>query len=185
VQTYISFRPLGRSDFPLLQEWLSAPHVEAWWHDRSDLASVEAKYGPRVDGAEPTRVFLMEYGRLPVGFIQWYLWSDYPKHAGQLNAELTSAGMDLAIGDFAMIGLGLGPVAIREFVTQIIFANLYVTAVVTDPEEGNVRSLSAFKKAEFIPTDKVQLVGENVTRQVMRMDRLRPRMLPTPRNRYG
>ena len=46
----ISFRPLCRSDFPLLQKWLSAPHVAAWWNESADLASIEAKYGPRDEG---------------------------------------------------------------------------------------------------------------------------------------
>ena len=44
----ISFRPLERCDFPLIQEWLAAPHVAVWWNEQYDLASVEAKYGPRV-----------------------------------------------------------------------------------------------------------------------------------------
>ncbi len=71
-----------------------------------------------------------------------------------------------------MIGLGLGPLAIREFITQIVFADPGVTAVVTDPEEGNVRSLRAFRKAGFMPVQQVQLVGENFKRQVVRLDRL-------------
>jgi aminoglycoside 6'-N-acetyltransferase len=167
----ISFRPLSRSDFHLLQEWLSAPHVAAWWHERFDLASVDAKYGPRVDGAEPTHVFVIEQGGRPVGWIQWYLWSDYPEHALQLRAELGSAGIDLAIGERAMTGLGLGPTAICEFLRQIVFADPNVSAVITDPEEGNLRSLCAFKKAGFAVTNTVQLAGENVKRQVVRMDR--------------
>jgi len=172
VQPSITFRQLGRSDFPLLQEWLSAPHVKAWWHDSLDLPGVEAQYGPRVDGVEPTHVFVMEFAGRPFGLIQWYVWSDYPRHAAQLKAELTAAGIDLAIGKLPMIGLGLGPLAIREFVTQIVFADPGVTAVVTDPEEGNVRSLRAFRKAGFMPAQQVQLVGENFKRQVVRLDRL-------------
>jgi aminoglycoside 6'-N-acetyltransferase len=163
----ITFRPLGRSDFPLLQEWLSAPHVAAWWHERLDLAGVDAKYGPRVDGAEPTHVFVIEHGGRPIGFIQWYLWSDYPEHARQLSAELTSAGIDLAIGELVMTGLGLGPIAIREFLRQIVFANPKISGVVTDPEEGNVRSLRAFEKAGFAVTNTVQLAGENFKRIVL------------------
>ena len=173
IQPSISFRPLDRSDFPLLLEWLSAPHVDAWWHERLDLTSIEAKYGPRVDGVEPTHVFVMEYGVRPVGFIQWYLWSDYPQHAAQINAELTSAGIDLAIGEIAMTGVGLGPLAIGEFIEKIIFADASVSAVVTDPEEGNLRSLRAFTKAGFTLADTVQLAGENIKRRVVRMDRLR------------
>jgi aminoglycoside 6'-N-acetyltransferase len=171
MQTPISFRPLGRSDFPLLQKWLSSAHVNAWWRERLDLTSIEAKFGPRVDGVEPTHVFVMEHGGRPVGWLQWYLWSDYPQHAVQVRAELASAGIDLAIGELAMTGLGLGPVAICEFLAQIVFADPCVTAVVTDPEESNVRSLRAFTKAGFTLTDTIQLAGENFKRRVVRMDR--------------
>jgi len=167
----ISFRPLERSDFPLLQEWLSAPHVAAWWNERSDLASVEAKYGPRVDGTEPTHVSVVEQEGRPIGWIQWYLWAAYPEHARQLGAEPASAGIDLAIGELKMTGFGLGPVTIREFLTQFVFTNPTVCAVVTDPEERNVRSLRAFKKAGFNTVKTVQLVGEDCRRQVVRFDR--------------
>jgi aminoglycoside 6'-N-acetyltransferase len=142
-----------------------------WWRERLDLAGVEAIYGPRVDGVEPTHVFVMQNDGRPVGWIQWYLWSNYPRHGGQLRAEHTAAGIDLAIGELAMTGLGLGPVAIREFLAQIVFANPCVTAVVADPEEGNFRSLRAFRKAGFTLTDAVQLSGENFERRVVRMDR--------------
>jgi aminoglycoside 6'-N-acetyltransferase len=171
MQESVSFRPLGRSDFPLLQQWLSTPHVDAWWHDRLDLASVGAKYGPRVDGFEPTHVFVIEHRERPVGWIQWYLWRDYAGHARQLGADLDSAGIDLAIGELAMTGLGLGPIAICEFLRQIVFADPSVNAVINDPEESNVRSLRAFEKAGFAVTGTVQLAGENFKRRVVRMDR--------------
>ena len=168
----ISFRPLQRSDFPLLQEWLAAPHVAVWWNERPDPASVEAKYGPRVDGSEPTHVFVIERQGRPVGWIQWYLWADYPEHARQLGAIPSSAGMDLAIGEAAMTGFGLGPVAIRE-AARLIFSDDAVSAVVTDPEENNLRSLRAFEKAGFRAVRTVQLAGEDCKRQVMRLDRPR------------
>jgi aminoglycoside 6'-N-acetyltransferase len=171
MQVSLSFRPLSRFDFPLLQEWLSAPHVAAWWHEPLDLASVYAKYGPRVDGVEPTHVFVIEQDGRPVGWIQWYLWSDYPEHASQLRAELGSAGIDLAIGERAMTGLGWGPTAICEFLRQIVFADLRVSAVIADPEEDNLRSLRAFKKAGFTETNTVQLAGENFKRRVVRINR--------------
>jgi aminoglycoside 6'-N-acetyltransferase len=167
----ISFRPLGRSDFPLLQEWMSAPHVAAWWRESLDSTSVNLKYGPRVDGVEPTHVFVIENMGRPVGWIQWYLWSDYPEHARQLGAEPASAGIDLALGELAMTGLGLGPIAIREFLKQIVFADLNVRAVITDPEESNLRSLRAFKKAGFTLENTVQLAGENFQRRIVRKAR--------------
>jgi len=145
--------------------------VAAWWHERLDLATVHARYGPRVDGAEPTHVFVIEHSGRPVGWIQWYLWSDYPQHALQLGAEPTAAGIDLALGDYAMTGLGLGPAAIREFLKQIVFANPGVSAVIADPEEGNLRSLRVFEKAGFTVTNAVQLTGENFKRRVVRLNR--------------
>jgi aminoglycoside 6'-N-acetyltransferase len=144
-----------------MQQWLCAPHVAAWWHQPLDLAGVHAKYGPRVDGGEPTHVFVIEYDGRPVGWIQWYLWSDYPEHARQLSAELAAAGIDL----------GLGTAASCEFLAQIVFRNRRVTAVITDPEEGNLRSLGAFRKAGFTITHTVQLAGENLQRRVVRMER--------------
>jgi aminoglycoside 6'-N-acetyltransferase len=169
VKALLSFRLLGRSDFPLLQRWLSAPHVDAWWHERLDLAGVAAKYGPRVDGVEPTHVFVIEHEGHPIGWIQWYLWADYPAHALQLAAEPASAGIDLAIGELGMTGLGLGPVAIREFLDQIVFRNASI--VIADPEEANVRSLRAFQKAGFTGMNTVQLLGESFRRRVVRIGR--------------
>lgn len=130
MQASISFRPLARSDFHLLQAWLAAPHVAAWWNERNDLASVEAKYGPRVDSVEPTNVFVIEQKCRPIGWIQWYVWADYPEHARQVGAEPASAGIDLAIGEFSMTGLGLGPVIIREFLHQFVFTDPSTCAVV-------------------------------------------------------
>lgn len=171
MQASISFRPLSRSDFPLLQKWLSSPHVAAWWGDPPDIAAVNEKYGPRIDGAQPTHVFVIEYQGRPVGWIQWYLWCDYPEHSLQLDAEPLSAGIDLAIGELAMMGLGLGPAAIREFLRQIVFAEKRIESVITDPAEANVRSLRAFEKAGFSVTNKVQLSGETFKRLVVRVNR--------------
>jgi aminoglycoside 6'-N-acetyltransferase len=172
MQASISFRPLERRDLHLLQQWLTAPHVATWWNERHDLASVEAKYGPRIDGREPTNVFVIELERRPIGWIQWYLWADYPEHARQLGAEPASAGIDLAIGELKMTGVGLGPVIILKFINQFVFTNASVGAVVADPEERNLRSLRAFQKAGFSVLRTIQVTGEDSPRHVVRL--LRP-----------
>jgi RimJ/RimL family protein N-acetyltransferase len=171
MQVSISFRPLNRSDFPLPQKWLSAPHVAAWWGEPLDLAAVDEKYGLRVDGTEPTHAFVIEHSGQPVGWIQWYLWSDYPEHALQLGAELASAGLDLAIGEPGMMGLGLGPIAIREFLGRVVFAGAKISAVIADPAETNLRSLRVFEKVGFTVTNRVQLTSENFKRLVVRVNR--------------
>jgi aminoglycoside 6'-N-acetyltransferase len=168
----ISFRRIGRSDFPLLQKWLGAPQVAVWWNEHSDLASLEAKYGPRIDGNEPVHVYLILFEGAPIGWIQWYRWHDFPKHAMQLCADHRSAGIDLAIGEIEMTGRGLGPAVIRDFVSNYIFYNGDVDAIVADPSVSNLNSVSAFKKAGFSIVSTVQLVDEDFERHVVRLDRI-------------
>lgn len=168
---HVSFRPLERCDFRMLQGWLAAPHVAAWWNERADLASIEAKYGPGIDGLEPTHVFVILTQGEPIGWIQWYSWADYPAHARQLGAEPDSAGIDLAIGRLDRTGEGLGPLAIRTFLNDVVFSDASVRAAVADPEEANVRSLRAFEKAGFQVTNTVQLAGEACRRMVVRIER--------------
>jgi aminoglycoside 6'-N-acetyltransferase len=167
----ISFRALRRSDLPLLERWLSEPHVEAWWHTPLDLATLHEKYGPRIDGIEPTHVYVIEYDERSIGWIQWYRWSDYPGHASQLGAPPDAAGIDLAIGEPEMLGRGLGAHAIRRFVENVVFVDRAITACVSDPDERNVRSLRAFEKAGFIAVRSVRLAGEQTTRRVVRLER--------------
>ena len=119
----MSFRPLSRSDFPVLQRWLAEPYVDAWWHEPLDPIGLEDKYGPRIDKTEPTNVFIIEHKNQPTERIQWYRWSDYSEHAVQLEAESNSAGIDITIGEPEMIRLGLGPMAIEEFLKRIVFSN--------------------------------------------------------------
>jgi len=167
----ISFRSLGRSDFSLLQGWLAARHVAVWWNERFDAESLEAKYGPRIDGREPIHVYLIQNESVPIGWIQWYRWRDFKVHADRLGADLCSAGIDLAIGEIHMTGRGLGPVVIREFAANYIFTNVEICAIVADPATKNLRSVRAFQKADFKIVNTVRLEGEAFERHVVRLDR--------------
>lgn len=167
----ITFRPMRRSDFLLVQRWLAAPHVAVWWNEQFDFASLEAKYGPGIEGSEPIHRYLILIEGVPIGWIQWYRWRDYPRHAIQLGAEHKSAGIDLAIGEIERTGHGLGPAVIRQFGADYIFASRDVAAIVADPAVSNLHSVSAFKKAGFSIVSTVQLVGEEFERHVVRLDR--------------
>jgi RimJ/RimL family protein N-acetyltransferase len=169
----ISFRALSASDFPLLQQWLSEPHVEAWWHQALDLAEVVKKYGPRIDGTEPMHVYIIDSASGPMGFIQWYRWSDYPEHAVQLGAERNAVGIDLAIGDLTLTGRGIGPKIIRGFLDTRVWPQPDVAAVVVDVDARNARSLRAFEKAGFSRTATIRLRGEDFERNVLRFGRAR------------
>lgn len=172
----ISFRPLERSGYPHLQKWLAAPHVAIWWNESFDPRSLEAKYGPGIDGSEPIHVYVIQHEDAPIGWIQWYRWCDFPEHAARLGAEAHSAGIDLAIGEAGMTGLGLGPTIIREFAKKHIFVNSAVSAIVADPAKTNRQSVRAFEKAGFRIVRTVQLPDEGFDRAVVRWDRPRLRI---------
>ncbi len=167
----LSFRPLQESDFTLLQRWLVSPHVRKWWHEPLELEGVIAKYGPRVNGSEPTHVYIIENVKRPIGWIQWYRWSDYPDHSRQIGASSDSAGIDLAIGEESALGFGLGATVIQQFILRFIFVDPSIVAVITDPQEENVRSRRAFEKAGFRPMQTVVLRDETFKRTIIRLDR--------------
>ena len=164
-----TFRPLERSDFPLLQRWLAEPHVDAWWHQKLDLDGLERRYGPYIDGTAPAYGFVIQQDVRPIGFTQWYRWADYPDYAAPVNAGPQSAGIDLFIGELDMIGLGIGPRVIREFVHGIVFADSRMTSVIADPAVENLQSVRAFEKAGFTATNVIQRAGEDFERRLMRL----------------
>jgi hypothetical protein len=43
--------------------------VAVWWNENFDLASLEAKYGPGIDGSEPIHVYLIQFEGVPIGWI--------------------------------------------------------------------------------------------------------------------
>ncbi len=167
MSTDVSFRPLRRDDLARLERWLSEPHVDEWWHQPLDAAGVLAKYTPRIDGTEPTHVFVIEHAGAAIGWIQWYRWADYPAHAAKLGAGPTTAGVDLAIGEPALVGRGLGSGALALFVERIVFADPAVTACISDPEARNLRSVRAFEKAGFVVVRTEVVSGEHVPRCIV------------------
>lgn len=148
----ISFRPLARQDFGLLSEWLSAAHVRAWWREDHDAAAVERRYGPVVDGRDPTEIFVIERGRQPIGLIQRYRFADNPEWRAAISVAGTpddAAGIDYFIGVKDLIGAGIGPQVIDRFVGEVWDRYPDVTAVVASVQADNRRSWRALEKIGF------------------------------------
>jgi aminoglycoside 6'-N-acetyltransferase len=148
----VALRRLRRDDLPLLTGWLQAPHVREWWRDEpTDLTTVEAKYGPCIDGDDPTVLFVIEVNRHPVGMIQRYRFADEPEWSVALSGitDLTAtAGIDYLIGEPEAIGKGTGSAAIAALVAQT-FTDPAVQSIVVTVQQPNVASWRALEKAGF------------------------------------
>lgn len=136
----------------MLCGWLAAPHVLPWWEEDPSPAAVEAKYGPSVDGDDPTELFVVEQDGAPVGFIQRYRLADNPEWVESLKVAGTpddAAGCDYVIGSPELIGQGLGPQLISQFVADIWVRYPEVPAIVIDVDQLNRRSWRALEKVGF------------------------------------
>ncbi len=148
----LRFRPLTREDLGLLGRWLAADHVEPWWQEDPSPAAVEARYGPAVDGREPTDLRIVEVDGEPIGFIQRYRLVDDPDWQESLRVAGTpedAAGCDYLIGDPGRLGAGLGPRLIDAFVAELWDRYPEVPAVVVDVDPRNRRSWRALEKVGF------------------------------------
>ncbi len=144
----VSFRPLAREDFPMLGAWLAEPGVEPWWMERSDPEGVEERYGPAVDGDDPSEVFVIVAGGRDVGMIQRYRNRDHPEWDRAIGIA-HAASIDYLLGAGADRGRGLGSAAIAAFTEQAFAAYPDVAVVVAAPQQANVASWRALEKAGF------------------------------------
>jgi aminoglycoside 6'-N-acetyltransferase len=147
----VTFEPLRTEDLSLLQEWLSAPHVARWWGAPKTLAEVTAEYQPGIDGDEPTWHYIVRLDGRAIGMIQWYLWSSYPdeREDGDIGVQPGEAGVDYLIGEPDCIGLGIGPLLIRQFLETVVFADPSVLGVRTSVDAENRRSWRCLEKLGF------------------------------------
>ncbi len=138
----------------MVAEWQARPHVARWWQRDPDLAAVQARYLPCLDGTDRTELFILEAAGAPAGFFQHYLIADHPHWAatlrgtGQPDVD-TAAGIDYLIGEAALTGRGLGTVAIVTF-TRLAFSRYRAIGLVAVAvAQDNTASWRALEKAGY------------------------------------
>jgi aminoglycoside 6'-N-acetyltransferase len=166
----IEFRSLTEDDLPLLRDWLGRDHVRRWWREPIEQQLTETRAA--MEGREPTDHYLIVLDGRPVGMIQTYLASSDPDWNAIVQAEAGVAGVDLLIGEEALIGAGFGPRVLAEFARRIVFANPATPACVATVEEANRRSWRAFEKAGFRHVRDVEEDG--LPHHLLRLDRPEP-----------
>lgn len=167
----VSWRPLTSDDLPALAGWLAEPGVARWWREPSDLATVRAKYEPRVLAVERTEVFVVVVGGQDAGIVQRYRaadddeWRQVLRAADPSVAALASAGVDYLIGVPGLRGRGIGSALLAAFTEQLLAEWPDVEAVVTSVLAANVASWRALENAGFVREWAGQLASDDPSDQ--------------------
>ena len=132
------FRPVALGDLALLDAWRREPHVARWWGDEPYTAE---KLGePRV------AMRIVELGRRPFAFVQDYDARGWPEHHFA-HLPPGSRGMDLFIGDPAMLGRGHGIGLVARRMDELFAAGAPRLAV--DPHPHNARAIAVYRRVGF------------------------------------
>lgn len=173
----ISFRPLKHDDLMTMFQWMRDPEVSRWYGPAPlTLAEIQARYGPRIDGARSIDCYLALYDGSPVAYIQSYPISHQPGYAAALDVDPGAIGVDMFIGEAGFRYHGFGPLMLQEFVRRIVFADTGVSYCVIAPEVNNQSAIRAYEKAGFQHIKTVPVPGEEEPEYVMM---LRPDELQT------
>jgi aminoglycoside 6'-N-acetyltransferase len=148
----VDLRPLTRADFPLLAAWFGAPHVEPWWQEPWGLDDLEDRYGPAIDGTDPTEAPIVTLDGRPIGLVIRYRIADngdWRITLAATGAPLDGFGIDYLIGDPDLIGQGVGTRLITTFVTDSLGPYPEGPACVVGVHGHNRRSGRALERAGF------------------------------------
>ena len=134
------FRPMRRADLPLVRRWLELAHVRQWWGDPFEQSALV-----RGDLDDPAMdQYVVETNGAGFAYLQCYSLSAWNCGFGEQPAG--SRGIDLFIGEPAMIGHGAALIAC--FVKERLRDG--VPRIVTDPDPANARAIRAYEKAGFV-----------------------------------
>lgn len=143
-----AFRPMRASDLPLLCEWLGRPHVAEWWGPAPSQAEVDEDYVPMLSPKSTDRAYIALLDGAPIGYIQSYVvmgsgngwWSD--------ERDQGARGIDQFLAHADQLNRGLGSAMVRAFV-DLLFEDVAVTKVQTDPSPANHRAIRSYRRAGF------------------------------------
>ena len=147
--TRVAIRAMTRGDLPDVARWRSAEHVRSWFTDgEPTLDFLEDKYGARIDGMSPTRMWVVEVNGRSVGFVQDYRIGDYPDYA-VLGPDPDAIGIDYLIGEPAWVGQGLGARMLWAWMRRARGRFPDATSYFAAPDHRNAASVRILRKAGF------------------------------------
>ena len=137
-----AFRDLTQGDLPIVSRWLKEPHLVEWWGDADEaIAEIEAA----IDDIA-TEALIVEMDGRPIAYLQCYdphMEDDHP-YQDQPTGTL---GLDMSIGDPALLGKGHGSAILRQFAEALFEEG--APRLIIDPDPANARAIRAYEKAGF------------------------------------
>jgi aminoglycoside 6'-N-acetyltransferase len=185
----LASRPMrgDHGDDELVVRWRNEPHVAEWWNTDDEpspmtLEHVARTHGPRDDEPWVTDCIII-VGDRPVGFVQFYPWSEEADEAREVGIPNVdgSYGLDIFIGEPDMIDHGVGTRTVA-LLARYLFEERDATNITLLTPIGNDRAHRAYGKAGFrklkqtLDTDVVN--GERRMSWLMVLER--PGMMPRP-----
>jgi aminoglycoside 6'-N-acetyltransferase len=143
----VAFRPLMTADLPQLCAWFAEPAVARWWNMPAAMDAVTEKYGPRIAGVEPTRMWIVEIEGMSAGLLQSYWHCDYPTHDAAVGIA-GAVGVDYLIGE-SHRGRGFGSRVLGDFAAFVLEEYPDASEVVATPAQDNEASWRALEAAGF------------------------------------
>lgn len=148
----VALRAMTRGDLPDVVRWRSADHVERWYAGDGPptLASVTERYGPRIDGMMPVRMWVVEVNGRSVGFCQDYRIRDHPDYAVP-TPDPDAVGVDYALGKPHLVGTGIGTAMLWAWLVSAHRRYPDVATCFSAPDHRNRASLRVLEKVGFVP----------------------------------
>jgi aminoglycoside 6'-N-acetyltransferase len=154
----VDLRPLTRVDLPLLCRWLAEPLVARWWHHESSPAAVERDFGPSLDGADVTELYLgraagwtTDGAPAAFGLSQLYPIEAYPEYVAEFApvcpVPAGALSIDYLVGEPAARGRGLGAALIAATVARGFAGHPGSQDVLVPVALGNTASWQALRRA--------------------------------------
>lgn len=95
----ITFQPLTREDSSAARALAGRPLVARWWNHETSPEAVERDFGPSIDGADVTELFLVAFAGRPIGLVQRYPIAAYPEYVDEFASISLgrSTGVDVEL----------------------------------------------------------------------------------------
>jgi aminoglycoside 6'-N-acetyltransferase len=154
----VELRPLTRADLPLLCRWLAEPLVVRWWHHDSSPEAVERDFGPSLDGADVTALYLgwaacwtPDGAPAPFGLVQVYPVEAYPEYVAEFADVCPvppgALSIDYLVGEPGARGRGLGAGLVAAAVARGFTDHPGADDVIVPVARGNTASWRALRRA--------------------------------------